>query len=148
MTVQSFKVLQSGEGRHFNVFGSTITYKVTAEDTGGAFSLALETTEPHAGIPLHVHHREDEAMYILQGEYEIECGDHLIRVGAGAFVFLPKYVPNRYQNLGDTPGKFLYITSPAGFEKVVEKTSALMGSSGPDMQRVKATAHDHGIDFL
>jgi mannose-6-phosphate isomerase-like protein (cupin superfamily) len=148
MSVESFKVIHAGEGPHFNVFGSSITYKVTAEDTGGAFSLALETTAPHGGIPLHVHHREDEAMYILSGEYEIECGDHLIRAGTGAFVFLPKDIPNRYQNVGDTPGTFLHITSPAGFEKVVEKTAALMGSSGPDMQKVKATARDHGIDFL
>jgi len=47
--------------------GATMSYKATADDTGGAYSLAIETTPPHGGLPLHVHHREDEAMYILEG---------------------------------------------------------------------------------
>ena len=60
-------VIQPNEGRQFNVMGATISYKATADDTGGAYSLAIETTPPHGGLPLHVHHREDEAMYILEG---------------------------------------------------------------------------------
>ena len=66
---------------------------------------------PHGGLPLHVHHREDEAMYILEGEYEIQCGDEIVRVTLGVFILLPRDTPNRYQNTGDTPGKFLHITS-------------------------------------
>ena len=148
MNTPRLKVLRADEGRHFNVFGSAVTYKATAEDTAGAFSLALETTPPRGGIPLHVHHREDEAMYILEGEYEIECGDQVFRATAGTFVFLPRDVSNRYQNLGNTPGKFLHITCPGGFEDVVQETSLLMSGGHPDMQKVKDVARDHGIDFI
>jgi len=148
MDTPRLKVLRPDEGRQFNVFGSVMIYKATAEDTGGAYSLALEITPPHAGLPLHVHHREDEAMYILEGEYEIQCGDQVIRAGAGAFVFLPRGVANRYQNLGDTPGKFLYITSPGGFEQVVQQTSLLMSGGHPDMQKVKDVASEGGIEFV
>lgn len=148
MQAPRLKVLGPDEGRHLSVFGSEMTYKVTAEDTDGRFSLALETTAPHAGIPLHVHHHEDEAMYILEGQYRIECGDQVIQAGAGTFVLLPKGVPNRYENAGQTPGKFLYVTSPGGFEKVVEETSALLKSGKGDEQGVHAIAHAHGIDFL
>ena len=56
------RIVKPGEGRHFNVMGATMTYMATAEDTGGAYSLAMETTPPHGGLPLHVHAREDEAM--------------------------------------------------------------------------------------
>src|SRR5438105_1428626 len=120
---RNLKVVQAGEGRHLNVMGAMMTYKATVEDTGGSYSLALETTAPHGGLPLHVHHREDEAMYILEGEYEIQCGNQVFRATSGTFVFLPRDIPNRYQNLGDVPGKFLYITSPGGFEKLIEQTS-------------------------
>jgi mannose-6-phosphate isomerase-like protein (cupin superfamily) len=144
----SATVLAANEGRQFTVVGSVMTYKATAEQTGGAYSLAVEITPPHGGLPLHVHHREDEAMYILDGEYEIQCGNQLFHVTAGTFVFLPKDIPNRYENLGDKPGKFLYITSPGGFEGLVEETSRLSSQGPPDMQKVVETAGKHGIEFL
>ena len=62
MQTSRMKVLGPGEGLQLKVFGSEMTYKVTAADTEGRFSVAIETTAPHAGIPLHVHRREDEAM--------------------------------------------------------------------------------------
>ena len=142
------RLVKSDDGRHFNIMGAMMTYKVTSEETGGAYSLAVETTPPHGGIPLHVHSREDEAMYILEGEYEIQCGDQFFRATAGAFVFLPRSVPNRYQNVQATPGKFLHIVSPGGFEKLVEETGQLTASGTPDMQKVKETARKHGIEFL
>jgi mannose-6-phosphate isomerase-like protein (cupin superfamily) len=137
------RVLQPNDGSHFTVMGAAMTYKVTADDTGGAYSLAIETTPAHGGLPLHVHHREDEAMYILEGEYEIQCGDQVIQATPGVFVFLPRDTPNRYQNIGDTPGVFLYITSPGGFEKLITETSALT-----DMRQVQAVAQRHGVEFV
>jgi len=144
----SLKVVRDNEGLHFNVMGSMMTYKATVEDTGAAYSLAVEVTPALGGLPLHVHHREDEAMYILEGEYEIECGDNVFRATAGTFVFLPRDVPNRYQNVCDAPGKFLYITSPGGFEKLVEQTSLLAIGGPPDMQKVKETVHKYGVEFI
>jgi mannose-6-phosphate isomerase-like protein (cupin superfamily) len=76
------RVVQPGEGLQYNVMGAMMTYKATAHDTRGAYSLAIEVTPPHGGLPLHVHHQEDEAMYILEGEYEIQCGDQAFRATA------------------------------------------------------------------
>ena len=145
---RSLKVVRASEGLHFNVLGAMMTYKATVEDTGAAYSLAVEVTPPHGGLPLHVHHREDEAMYILEGEYEIQCGDDVFRATAGTFVFLPRDVPNRYQNVGDAPGRFLYITSPGGFEKLVEQTSLLSIGAPPDMQKIKETGLKYGVEFI
>jgi mannose-6-phosphate isomerase-like protein (cupin superfamily) len=145
---RSLKVIQASEGLHFDVMGAMMTYKATVEDTGAAYSLAVEVTPPHGGLPLHVHHREDEAMYILEGEYEIQYGDDVFRATAGTFVFLPRDVPNRYQNVGDAPGRFLYITSPGGFEKLVEQTSLLAIGTPPDMQKIKEMAHKYGVEFI
>ena len=144
----SLKVVRASEGLHFNVLGAMMTYKATVEDTGAAYSLAEEVTPPQGGLPLHVHHREDEAMYILEGEYEIQCGDDVFRATAGTFVFLPRDVPNRYQNVGDTPGRFLYITSPGGFEKLVEQVSLLSIGAPPDMQKIKETGLKYGVEFI
>jgi mannose-6-phosphate isomerase-like protein (cupin superfamily) len=148
MQERSAKFLRAGEGVRIAVMGAQMTYKATAQDTGGAYSLALEVTPPHGGLPLHIHHRENEAMYILEGEYEIQCGDHVFRATAGAFIFLPRDIPNCYRNLGDTPGQFLYITSPGGSEQLVEETGRLTSGGPPDMQKIKAVAQKHGIEFI
>jgi mannose-6-phosphate isomerase-like protein (cupin superfamily) len=142
------KVVAANEGRQFEVMGATMTYKATMEDTGGAYSLAVEVTPPGGGLPLHVHHREDEAMYILEGEYEIQTGDRSFRAAVGTFVFLPKGTPNGYQNVGGKPGRFLHLTSPGGFERLVEEMSRITAGGPPDMQKVAETAKKFGIDFV
>lgn len=142
------RVLQADEGRQFNIMGSRMIYKVTSEDTGGAYSLAIETTPAKGGIARHVHNREDEAMLILEGEYEIECGEALIRATAGTFVFLPREVPNRYTNVGAVPGRFVHIVSPSGFEGLIAEASALMAGSDPDPQKLMEVNKRHGVEFI
>jgi mannose-6-phosphate isomerase-like protein (cupin superfamily) len=137
------KFVQTGDGAAFEVLGATMLYKATAEDTGGGFSFAVETTPPGGGQPLHVHSHEDEAMYILEGEFEIQCGDDVHHATAGSFVFLPRGVPNRYQNTGETAGKFVYVTSPAGSEKLVEEASKAESPEG-----AFEIAQKYGIKFL
>lgn len=140
---KSPKFVQAGEGAAFEVLGATMLYKATAEETGGGFSFAVETTPPGGGQPLHVHSREDEAMYVLEGEFEIQCGDDVVHVTAGSFVFLPRGVPNRYQNIGAAPGKFVYVTSPGGSEKLVAEAS-----KAQDPESAFEIAQKYGIKFL
>jgi mannose-6-phosphate isomerase-like protein (cupin superfamily) len=142
------KVVQKEQGEHFNPMGAKMTYKATFEDTAGAYSLAVETTPPGGGLPLHVHHNEDEAMYILGGEYEIQCGNQLIRATSGTFVFLPRDVPNKYRNITDLPATFLYITSPGGFERFIEQVDLMAKSGSPDMEKMVKAAREHGIEYL
>jgi mannose-6-phosphate isomerase-like protein (cupin superfamily) len=142
------KIVTGNEGRRFEVMGATMIYKATTEDTGGAYSLAEETTPPGGGLPLHVHSREDEAMYILEGEYEIQAGERRVRASAGSFVFLPKGVPNGYHNVGGKPGRFLHLTSPGGFERLVEETSRIKFAEPTAMHKVAETAMKFGIEFM
>src|SRR5262249_25671448 len=143
----SFKVIRDGEGQQFTVMGAKSSYKATAEDTRGAYSLAMETTPPHSGLPLHVHHREDEAMYILEGEYEIQCGDQTIRATKGTFVFLPKGVPNRFENVTDALGSYIYITSPGGFERFMDQMSKAAAGDPFEMSKVSEIFQNHGIEM-
>jgi mannose-6-phosphate isomerase-like protein (cupin superfamily) len=143
----SFKVVRDGEGRQFTVMSAKSTYKATVEDTRGAYSLAIETTPAHNGLPLHVHHREDEAMYILDGEYEIQCGDRTIRATKGTFVFLPRDVPNRFENVTDAPGSYIYITSPGGFEAFMDQMSKAAAGDLVDTSKVFEIFRNHGIEM-
>jgi mannose-6-phosphate isomerase-like protein (cupin superfamily) len=87
--------------------------KASQCSTGGALSV-FETTIGE-GPPLHVHEREDECFYVLDGELSIRCGSDTFDAPAGSFVFLPRGRPHRFWATHE-PARLLLITVPAGIE--------------------------------
>ncbi|MGO9644903.1 MAG: cupin domain-containing protein [Candidatus Bathyarchaeia archaeon] len=71
------------EGKRLSVFADTITIKVSSERTNGAYSISEDITPPGAGSPRHVHHREDEMFYVVEGEYEFQCADRVFKAAKG-----------------------------------------------------------------
>jgi quercetin dioxygenase-like cupin family protein len=148
MTVKQ-KYVAPGGGKTFNVIGGDqITIKVGGEVTEGAFTVIETTTPPHAGPPLHVHDREDESFYVLEGVFEFHIGSSSTRAQAGAFVMAPRRIPHRFQNVGETHGKLLIVCQPAGFEKFVEEFATLPPDQPPDMEKMLALGRKYGIDFV
>jgi len=109
-----------GQQRWF--FGMLAEVKASAADTGGQYSL-LEITAP-AGLqtPLHVHYRDDEGFYVLDGTVTIEVGDETVEVGAGEHAFGPRDIPHRF-TVGPDGARMLWILAPGGFEDFVEEAS-------------------------
>ena len=76
---QDVKHVPLGGGRTLWVFGGLVTFYALGEETGGAFTLLKEDTSPQSAAFPHVHHEEDQAFYILEGEHEFVCdGQSLI----------------------------------------------------------------------
>jgi mannose-6-phosphate isomerase-like protein (cupin superfamily) len=142
------KILQAGEGTRLNVQGVLFTYKATSADTDGRYALTEGTVPPYHGAPMHIHHREDEAFYILEGEFEIECDGETIQAGPGTFALLPKNLPHRFQNLSDDPGRILCVQSPGGVEEFFEHMSLLAKAGPPDVEKIKELTERYGIEFL
>jgi quercetin dioxygenase-like cupin family protein len=109
-----------GEARWW--LGALAVIKATAADTGGQLTLIDVTDPPGIEAPLHVHHREDEAFWVLEGDVAFEVGGRTIEAGAGDFVFGPRDVPHRYK-VGDAGSRMLFILTPGGFEELVRATS-------------------------
>jgi len=142
------KVVHAGEGMQLNVQGIRFTYKATKEETGGLYAFTEGVVPPNHGAPLHIHHREDEAFYVLEGEFEIECDGEILRVGPGTFALLPKGLPHRFQNLSEIPGKVLCVQSPGGVEEFFTHMSLLVKEGPPDPAQVKELTEKYGIEFL
>ena len=145
-----------GDGRSLRVLGELVTYKTTSERTGGAYSLFEVVSEPGVGPPPHVQHREDEAFYVLEGEYEFLDDDgHTVRVGTGSLVYVPKGNLHAYKNLGTTPGRMLVSQTPGGlherfFEEVGEPATdeSRLVSEGPaGIGKIAAIAAEYGIEM-
>src|ERR671915_1512659 len=151
--------LKEGEGEAWSWLGVTLaTIKATGKETGGRFTL-VEVLEPEGEeAPLHVHHREDEAFWILEGELTFQVGEETIKASPGSFLFGPRDVPHRY-TVESGPARLLFILSPAGFEEFVYATSepakerALPPApEGPpseaEMEHLRALARQYGGELL
>jgi mannose-6-phosphate isomerase-like protein (cupin superfamily) len=91
--------------RSLRVLGELLIHKIPSHRTGGAYSLFEATTYPGLGPPPDVHHREDEAYYVLEGEYEFMVDDHTIKAGAGSLIYVPKGTLHTHKNVGDGRGQ-------------------------------------------
>jgi len=108
-------LLRPGEGQSVWSLGGRFTMKVTGADAAGRFALvealAFQSTEP----PLHVHHREDEAWYVLDGHMTFYVGDLVLEAASGSFVHAPSGIPHTF-TVDVEPTRVLVFASPAGFE--------------------------------
>ena len=146
-----------GDGRSLRVLGELVTYKTTSERTGGAYSLFEVVSEPGYGPPPHVQHREDEAFYVIEGEYEFLNDDgHTVRVGTGSLVYVPKGNLHACKNVGTTPGRMLVSQTPGGlherfFEEIgqegQDKGKLTLSRSQVDDERIVAIAATYGIEI-
>jgi quercetin dioxygenase-like cupin family protein len=96
--------------------------KATGADTGRQMAIIEITEPPGAEAPMHVHHREDEAFWILEGEATFEVGGQTIEATAGDYAFGPRDVPHRYR-VGPSGCRMLFIVTPSGFEDLVRLIS-------------------------
>ena len=87
--------------------------KASQHSTGGALSVFETTVE--VGPPLHVHDRDDECFYVLDGELSVRCGGDTFEATTGGFVFLPRGRPHRFWTSG-TAARLLLIVVPGGIE--------------------------------
>lgn len=108
--------LASGDGESVWSLGGRFTTKVGGEAAEGRFTLvesvAFQTTEP----PLHVHHREDEAWYVLDGRMTFYVADQVLEAPTGSFVFAPRGLPHTF-TVDIEPTRVLVLASPGGFER-------------------------------
>lgn len=118
--------LQSGPGRD-------LIFKVTGEDTGGAFDYFIVEVAPKGGPPLHVHHKQEETIHVLKGQFKVQIGDSIYRLQEGGFAYLPSNVPHTFLNLTDAPAEVIVVYTPGGGHKFYEELGPLTrnGSPGP-----------------
>lgn len=106
-----------------------VRWMVDGADAGQRFSLVEHPMSPRAlAAPLHLHTREDEYSYVLEGRMGALLGDDVVEAGPGDLVFKPRNQWHTFWNAGDEPCRILEIISPAGFEQFFRELDALGGA--------------------
>jgi mannose-6-phosphate isomerase-like protein (cupin superfamily) len=109
-------VVGPGEGEAIWFLNSRMTVKATGETTRGAYGLIESVIPPGFSPPMHIHHRDDESYFVLDGRLTVRCGDDTYSATAGSYVFLPRDVPHTFVVEGDKPARWLTLTTPGGGE--------------------------------
>jgi quercetin dioxygenase-like cupin family protein len=145
--------VRAKEGEAIWWFGALAEIKATAADTGGQMTILEITEPPGIEVPLHVHYREDEAFWILDGDVTITVGDTTVECHAGDYAFGPRAIPHRF-TVGENGCRMLFILTPGGFEGLVRemgepaRARKLPPPAEPDMERVAAVAQAYGCELL
>jgi quercetin dioxygenase-like cupin family protein len=103
-----------GDGPATWALGGLFEQVASGAETAGSFSLSLVTQPPGAATPLHVHTREAEAFYLLDGRLTYQAGEHLHHLVAGSFIYLPADIPHAFRVTGAVPARFLAVVAPGG----------------------------------
>jgi quercetin dioxygenase-like cupin family protein len=139
-------VVGPGEGQRIrSPIGGDITFIVRGEQSAGALAALEAVAPPGEGPPLHLHGREDETIYVLEGEFRLKLGDELSTRGPGSFVFIPRGLAHTWQCIGEGPGRFLFTFAPAGMERFFDRLSSLTRF---DPEAFRAAADEHGMEVV
>jgi uncharacterized RmlC-like cupin family protein len=136
-------ITRAGEGQDrvvWNVLGHTYYLKALC---GSAFY--FETYDPVGTfVPPHIHPAQDEFIYVLEGQLDLQLGEETFKANPGDMVRMPRGVPHAYYNNSDAPTRALFAVSPAG--RLKELFDALHNLTDP-VEVVRLSA-EHEVDFL
>lgn len=150
MTPEQRPYLNTREDAPIRFLGLPTLMRSTAESTNGSFGL-MEHWEMPPGFasPYHMHHLEDEAFYVLEGEMAFVCDGKWMKGGPGTYVFGPREIPHGFKVVGSIPARMLLLCAPAGFESFVLELSVPFNDfTPPDMAKLMAVAAKYKIDIL
>jgi len=156
MTMPSNPTPTSDSYSVYSVVGDRYTFLLTGAQTDGAYFVFEAFVPPGSGSPPHVHHREDEAFYVIDGEFEFTVAGAAIRVGAGQSVFGRRDVPHNFKNVGSTPGRMIVTLTPAGLENffaeigtpLQSRQEAPLPPSPEDIAKLVQTAPKYDLELI
>lgn len=139
---------------HF--LGNLLTFRASAGDTDGTFSVAECLSAPGAGAPMH-HQRDSEAFLVMEGEVEFVLNGEARRCGIGDFIYLRPGDVHAFRNTGSSVARMIIINLPAGphedffravGDPVEAETETFPEIAPPDMPRILSAGERCGIHIL
>jgi mannose-6-phosphate isomerase-like protein (cupin superfamily) len=149
-------IRKPAQGRTVAVVGDVYRFLATAEDTNGKYALWEAIVPPGGGPPPHVHSREEEGFYVLEGEITLQVGDKRLVAGPGIFANMPIGTPHSFKNEGSQPARMLISVAPAGLERMFfefgvplpEGSTTALPPTKEEIEKLLAVAPSYGIEIM
>lgn len=144
------------QGRTVAVVGDVYRFLATGTETGGKYALFEAIVGPGGGPPPHVHSREEEGFFILEGEITFQMGSERVVAKAGTFANMPIGTPHAFRNDSDRTARMLISVSPAGLDEMflevgvplAEGATTAQPPTPDEIRRLLAVAPNYGIEIL
>ena len=144
----SARIVTASDGAEGFLGSIAARFMIDGVDAAGRFSLVEHAMSPRAlAAPLHLHTREDEYSYVLQGSMGALLGDDVVEAGPGDLVFKPRDQWHTFWNAGDEPCRILEIIAPAGFEDFFRELADLGGAIEADPDDLIGLGERYGLHF-
>ncbi len=148
-------IRKPNEGRTIAVVGDVYRFLALGDDTNGKYSIWEAIVPPGGGPPLHVHSREEEGFYIIEGEITFTVNGQKIVATAGMFANMPVGTPHSFKNESNKPAKMLISVAPAGLEQMfmevgvplTEGATTAMPPTKEEIEKLLAVAPKYGIEI-
>ncbi len=147
--------LPENEGPAYWFLNNLCIVKATSASTGGAFSITWQIAPSGHATPYHLHHVEDEAFYVLDGEYTFICDGKKTTLGPGGYIFLPRGIPHGIRVTSSTPATMLILATPGdGFVGMMQEMATpatsltLPTPTQPDVEKLTCLCAKYKIDIL
>ena len=145
----------AAEGRTIAVVGDVYRFLATGEDTNGKYALWEAIVPPGGGPPPHVHSREEEGFYVLEGEITFTVNGERVVAPAGTFANMPVGTPHSFKNESDKPARMLISVAPAGLEQMFfefgvplpEGATTALPPTKEEIEKLLAVAPRYGIEI-
>lgn len=155
MTMSHPPILRtSAEGRTIAVVGDVYRFLATGDETDGKYAMFEAFVGPGGGPPPHIHSREEESFYVLEGEITFTVGDQQIVARAGTFANMPIGSLHSFKNATDKPARMLISVAPAGLDRMFLEVGVPVkwGDTPPpptmaEIEKLLAVAPNYGIEI-
>lgn len=143
------------DGRTIAVVGDVYRFLATGEDTNGKYAIWEAIVPPGGGPPPHVHSREEEGFYILEGEITFQIDDERVTATAGMFANMPVGTQHSFKNESNRPAKMLISVAPAGLEQmffevgvpVEQGATTALPPTKAEIDKLLAIAPRYGVEI-
>ena len=142
------RIVGPRDGKFVDLRSVGVRFMIWGAESGGGFSLVEHPIPPRTLVaPLHLHEREDEYSYVLEGRMGAQLGDDVVFAEPGDLVFKPRNQWHTFWNAGDEPCRILEIIAPGGFEKFFDELVEVGAAGPPEPAWLAALGARYGLDF-
>lgn len=155
MLTQQPTLRTPSEGLTIAFVGDVYRFLATGDETNGKYAMWEAIVPPGGGPPPHIHSREEEAFFILEGEITFTVNDEKIVAMAGTFANMPVGTPHSFKNESDQPAKMLISVAPAGLEKMfmevgvplADGATTALPPTKQEIEKLLTVAPKYGIEI-
>lgn len=135
-------------GERLAFLGMELILKITSDMSGGTLFAAVQIGPPGSGVPLHIHHNDDEFFFLIEGRLRMLVGDDRFDMAVGDTVMLPKGTPHAFAIIGEQPARFLVTVDLSPDSDYETMFAGLVGLAPTEFERIVEICAANNVEFM